>query len=111
MWWETLPAQIATWSAAVAGLLYLARKAWRALRFGKRLTIAVGRLIEIGDTTDWPNGAEGLPQAMNEIYRRQGETHDLVLATKARLEDYIVAHRADHGLMPVTDPIETPDGF
>ncbi len=98
MFWETVPAQIAAWSVAVAGFLYLAKTLWGGIRTGRRISHAVGRLIEIGDTTTWPNGAETIAQAMNEIYSRQGETHQLVEQTKSRLEDYIVAHYADHGL-------------
>ena len=101
MWWETLPGLIASWSVAVAGLIYLTTKAWGAARFGKRVTVAFGRLIELGTTEEWPNGATSLPQAMNEIYKRQGATHDL-------LESYIVAHRADHGLPPPDEITGTP---
>ncbi len=89
MWWESLPGLITIWSAAVAGLIYLTRQIWRASKFGRKVTIAMVRLINIG-TAEWPNGANSLPEAMNEIYVRQGQTHEL-------LESYIVAHRADHG--------------
>ncbi len=93
MFWETLPGLIAVWSAAVAGLIYLTRQIWKATKFGKKVAVALGRLIELGTTDHWPNGAKTLPEAMNEIYKRQGETKEL-------LESYIVAHRADHGLLP-----------
>ncbi len=89
MWWESVPGLIAIWSAAVAGVLYLIHQLWRATKFGRKVTVAVLRLIHIGTTTDWPNGAHSLPEAMNEIYLRQTETHHL-------LESYISAHRADH---------------
>lgn len=95
MWWETLPGLIAVWSAAVAGLIYLTRQIWKATRFGKKVAVAFGRLIELGTTEEWPNGATSLPQAMNEIYKKQDDTHRL-------LESYIVAHRADHGLLPAS---------
>ncbi len=101
MWWETLPGLIAVWSAAVAGLIYLSRQIWKATRFGRKVTVALGRLIELGTTEEWPNGATSLPQAMTEIYDRQGATHDL-------LESYIVAHRADHGLPPADEITGTP---
>ena len=108
MWWETIPGLITLWAgavaglaAAVAGLGYLGRQLWLATKVGKRVTGAVGRLIHIGTTDQWPNGAKSLPEAMSEIYDRQGQTHDL-------LQTYIVAHRADHGLEP---PAGTPQGF
>ncbi len=91
MWWESVPGLIIIWSTAVAGLIYLVRQLWRATKFGRKVTVAVGRLINISTTTDWPNGANSLPEAMNEIYLRQTETHQL-------LETYIVTHRADHEL-------------
>ncbi len=91
MWWETLPGLITLWAGAIAGLTYLTRQAWRATKFGKRVTEAVGRLIHLGTTDQWPNGAQSLPEAMSEIYDRQGQTHDL-------LQSYIVSHRADHEL-------------
>ncbi len=97
MWWESVPGLITLWATATAGVVYLIRQTWRVTKSGKRLAGAVGRLILIGTTDQWPNGAENLPAAMNEIYERQGKTHDL-------LESYIVAHRADHGLPP-------PDGI
>ncbi len=89
MWWEMLPVIIAAWAAAIAGLIYIARKVWSTARFGRRLTIAASRLIDIAETDLWPNGAASLPEAMTEIYDRQGRTHEL-------LESYIVAHRSDH---------------
>ncbi len=98
MWWETLPGFITLWAGAIAGLagaiaglVYLTRQAWRATKFGKRVTEAVVRLILLGTTDQWPNGAKSLPEAMSEIYDRQGQTHTL-------LESYIVSHRADHDL-------------
>ncbi len=91
MWWETLPGLITLWAGATAGVVYLTRQAWRATKFGKRVTEAVGRLIHLGTTDQWPNGAQSLPEAMSEIYDRQGQTHDL-------LQSYIVSHRADHDL-------------
>ncbi len=98
MWWETVPGLITLWTgavaglaAAVAGLGYLARQTWRATKSGKRLAGAVGRLILIGTTDQWPNGAKDLPAAMSEIYNKQEQTHDLLHA-------YITAHRADHDL-------------
>lgn len=82
MFWETLPGLLASWAAAVAGLLYLSRKLWHGLlhtsRGLRRLVTAVARLLEIGDKTQWPNGAESLPHAMREIYGRQSETHKLL---------------------------------
>ena len=101
MWWETIPGLITLWATATAGVVYLARQAWRATKSGRRVTAAVGRLIQIGTADQWPNGAQTLPEALDEIYKRQGQTHAL-------LESYIVAHRADHGLEP---PDGTPDGF
>ncbi len=91
MWWETVPGLITLWATATAGLLFLGGQAWRATKVGKRVAGAVGRLILIGTTDKWPNGAKNLPAAMNEIYKRQGKTHDL-------LEAYIHSHRADHDL-------------
>jgi hypothetical protein len=91
MWWETIPGLLVLWAAALSGLLYLASRLWRALRFTQQVSAAVGRLILIGTTDRWPNGAKDLPDAMNEIYIRQGQTHEL-------LESYIVAHRTDHQL-------------
>ncbi len=91
MWWETLPGFITLWAGALAGLVYLTRQAWRATKFGKKVTEAAVRLILLGTTDQWPNGAESLPEAMSEIYDRQGLTHTL-------LEAYIVSHRADHDL-------------
>lgn len=96
-----LPVIIAAWAAAIAGLIYIIKKVWGAARFGRRLTVAAGRLIDIAETDLWPNGAASLPEAMSEIYDRQGKTHEL-------LESYIVAHRVDHGLSP---PEGTPGGF
>ena len=93
MWWETVPGLITLWATATAGVVYLSRKAWHATKFGKKVMLAVSRLILIGTTDQWPNGAKSLPEAMHEIYNRQGQTHNL-------LESYIVAHRADHGLEP-----------
>ncbi len=101
MWWETVPGLITLWATATAGLVYLGRIAWRTTKFGKRVTAAVGRLILIGTTDKWPNGAKDLPAAMSEIYKKQGQTHDLLHA-------YIVVHRADHGFPP---PEGTPEGF
>ncbi len=101
MWWETIPGLITLWATATAGLIFLGRQVWRATKIGKQVTAAVGRLILIGTTNQWPNGAQSLPEAMHEIYDRQGQTHNL-------LESYIVAHRADHGFPP---PEGTPDGF
>ncbi len=97
MWWETVPGLITLWATATAGVVYLIRQGWRVTKSGRRLAGAVGRLILIGTTDQWPNGAKDLPAAMNEIYNRQTETHVL-------LESYIVAHRADHGL-------PSPDGI
>ncbi len=101
MWWETLPGLIATWTVATAGVVYLSTQIWKATRFGKKVAVAFGRLIQIGMTDKWPNGAKNLPDAMTEIYIKQGETKEL-------LQSYIVAHRADHGLLPVahSDPGE-----
>jgi hypothetical protein len=93
MWWETVPGLITLWATATAGVLYLIRQAWRATKLGKKLAGAVGRLMLIGTTDKWPNGAKDLPDAMHQIYVKQSQTHDL-------LESYIVAHRADHGLPP-----------
>ncbi|KKK62209.1 hypothetical protein LCGC14_3006640 [marine sediment metagenome] len=101
MWWETVPGLITLWATATAGVVYLVRQAWRATKFGRKVTGALRRLILIGTTDQWPNGAEDLPAAMNEIYIKQSKTHTL-------LESYIVAHRADHGFPP---PEGTPDGF
>ena len=101
MWWETLPGLFVAWSAAVAGLIYLTRQIWHATKFGKKVAVALGRLIELGTTEEWPNGATSLPQAMTEISDRQGETKDL-------LESYIVAHRADHGHLPPDEITGTP---
>lgn len=88
MFWETLPGVIASWAAAVAGLLYLAKKLWKALlrsrRGLQRFLTAVIKLLEIGDKQEWPNGAESLPHAMREIYKRQGQTHALI---KTHLEE------------------------
>jgi hypothetical protein len=71
------------------------------------VAVSVGRLIEIGDTTAWPNGSESLPQSITEIYDRIASADDRVKSTAdkidlttIRLESYIVAHRADHGLQP-----------
>ena len=89
MWWETVPGLITLWATATAGVVYLIRQAWRVTKSGQRLAGAVGRLILIGTTDQWPNGAENLPAAMSEIYNRQTETHHL-------LESYIVSHRTDH---------------
>lgn len=91
MWWETIPGLITLWATATAGVVYLTRQAWRATKLGRRVAGAVGRLILIGTTDRWPNGAKDLPTAMNEIYKKQSQTHDL-------LESYIVSHRADHEL-------------
>ncbi len=91
MWWETIPGLLVLWAAALSGLLYLVSRMWRALIYTRRLSAAVGRLILIGTTDQWPNGAEDLPAAMSEIYNRQGQTHEL-------LESYITAHRVDHEL-------------
>jgi len=91
MWWETIPGLITLWATATAATIYLFRQAWRITKSGKRLAGAVGRLILIGTTDKWPNGAKDLPAAMNEIYKKQSQTHIL-------LESYIVAHRADHEL-------------
>ncbi len=93
MWWETIPGLITLWATATAGVIYLVRQAWRVTKSGKRLAGAVGRLILIGTTDQWPNGAKDLPAAMNEIYKKQAETLDL-------LETYINEHRDDHGLPP-----------
>jgi hypothetical protein len=93
MWWETVPGLITLWATATAGVIYLIRVAWRVTKVGRRLAGAFGRLILIGTTDKWPNGAKNLPAAMSEIYKKQSKTHDL-------LESYIVAHRADHGLPP-----------
>ena len=101
MWWETVPGLITLWATATAGVVYLIRQTWRVTKLGRRLAGAVGRLMLIGTTDKWPNGAKNLPEAMSEIYARQTETHLL-------LESYIVAHRADHGFPP---PEGTPDGF
>ena len=84
MFWETVPGLVASWAAAVAASLYLASKLWHFLRVGRQVTTAVLRLTEIGARADWPNGSETLPEAINEIYNRQGETHDLV---KTHLEE------------------------
>jgi len=89
MFWDTIPGAIASWAAAVAGLIYLAQKTWRALQFGRRVTAGVARLIRIGTTSAWPNGSTDLPATLREIYDRQGATHSL-------LESYIVSHRTDH---------------
>ncbi len=91
MWWETVPGLITLWATATAGVISLTRQAWRVTKSGQRLAGAVGRLILIGTTDKWPNGAKDLPAAMNEIYIKQSQTHVL-------LESYIVAHRADHEL-------------
>lgn len=119
--WETLPGIIASWAAAIAGLGYLVKVAWRGWKRTRKISIAVGRLLEIGDAESWPNGSKTLPQTIRtvysrqeEIYKRQAETYDLVHATKNRVEDYIVAHRADHGLLPpehYNDAEGTPNGF
>jgi hypothetical protein len=93
MWWETVPGLITLWATATAASLYLIRVAWRATKVGRRLAGAVGRLILIGTTDKWPNGAKDLPTAMSEIYKKQSQTHTL-------LELYILSHRADHGLPP-----------
>ncbi len=91
MWWETIPGLITLWATATAGTFYLIRMSWRVTKSGQKLAGAVGRLMLIGTTDQWPNGAENLPAAMSEIYDRQTETHRL-------LESYIVSHRADHDL-------------
>ncbi len=93
MWWETVPGLITLWATATAGVVYLVRQTWRVTKSGRKLAGAVGRLILIGTTDQWPNGAKDLPAAMNEIYKKQNQTHVL-------LESYITAHRADHGLPP-----------
>jgi hypothetical protein len=87
--WDTLAGQIAAWSAAVAGaaaavrgLLYLARATWegakRTQAWARRAVLVVNRLLELGDEASWPNGAHTLPEALSEVYDRQGATHALV---------------------------------
>lgn len=92
MFWETLPGLIASWSAAIAGLIYLISKIGRAWSFTRRLAAGVARLIELGTTDAWPNGSNTLPESITEIYKRQGTTHELI-------EAYIVTHRQDHELL------------
>ena len=87
--WETMPGLVASYAAAVAGLIYITSKIWRAAQVGRRVARSVGRLIAIGDTAAWPNGSDNLPEALNEIY-------NLVQSATSRLEDYVVAHRSDH---------------
>jgi hypothetical protein len=89
MFWDTIPGAIASWAAAIAGLIYLSKRAWGALQFGRSVTAGVVRLIQIGTTSAWPNGSTDLASSLVEIYNRQGATHDL-------LENYIVTHRSDH---------------
>ena len=52
MWWETLPGLIASWAAAIVALIYLTRQIWKATKFGKKVAIALGRLIELGTTEE-----------------------------------------------------------
>jgi len=102
MWWETIPGLITLWATATAGVIYLIRQAWRITALGKRLAGAVGRLVLIGTTDQWPNGAENLPAAMNEVYIRQSQIVLAQTETHHLLESYIVSHRADHELTEPT---------
>lgn len=105
MFWETIPGQIATYAAAVVGIGVIARAVWKSLRVGRRVTKAIVNLAEIGDVDSWPNGSADLPSSISAIYGQQTETNRLIASqndkldkTAGRLDSYIVAHRADHGL-------------
>ena len=108
MWWETIPGAVATVAAGLAGLIYLIKKFFDTAEWLRRLGTS---MIDLASTDAWPNGSGSLPESLNEMYRRQGETHDavkenskIILATRDRLESYIVAHRADHGVAPGDEP-------
>lgn len=103
MFWETLPGAIASWAAALAALGFIANRVISAWKTTQRIVLLVSRLTEIASPDEWPNGSRNLPQSITEIYRRQGDTHDLVKQTTHELKAYIVAHRADHGLPPPDD--------
>jgi len=96
MWWETVPGLITLWATATAGVVYLIRAAWRVTKSGQKLAGAVGRLMLIGTTDQWPNGAKDLPAAMSEVYKRQSQIVVAQTETHHLLESYIVSHRTDH---------------
>lgn len=107
MWWEVWPPIVASWGAAVVAVGFIAKKLWQFSKWGRRATAALLRLAEIGDAEAWPNGSTSLPAAMTEIYDRQSTTNNLIQEnsiklgqTAERLDAYIVAHRADHGISP-----------
>jgi hypothetical protein len=102
-----MPATIAAWAgavaavaAALAGIIYLTRKTWASLMFTARVTRAILRLADIGDTHRWPNGSSDLPSAMSAVYEEAKAAKDAAHEARHHLEAYIVAHRADHGLEP-----------
>ena len=102
-WWHTVPGQILTWSAAVAGLaagvkglLYLAQQGRLGGRRLRDLAASLHRLLEIGTTDRWPNGSTSLPDAIGEIYRRQDDAAHRQEETHNLLKSYIEQHRAEH---------------
>lgn len=98
-WWELVPVQITLWATALAALIYLIRKLFGGAEFLRRLGLA---MLEMGVREEWPNGATTIGTSLTEIYRRQGETHELVQDVQKELthhirefEEHVSMHR--HG--------------
>ena len=90
-WWETVPAQIVLWGTAVIILLSVLKRLFGGAEFTRRLFLA---FLSLGETKQWPNGSTDLPSSLNEIYRRQDETYQLL----SELRDDFRSHALDHDL-------------
>lgn len=98
MWWETLPARLTMWAAAIAACLYLLKMLFGGAEFMRRLLLA---FVILGETTRWPNGSTDLLSSLNSIYSKQAEMAAAqttllaeVKALSQALEDHqLVGHR------------------
>lgn len=87
MWWETLPAQITMWGAALAAVLYLLKMLFGGAEFVRRLLLA---MITLGETSEWPNGSKDLLSSLNSIYNKQAELGN-AQATMAAAQSTLLA--------------------
>lgn len=104
-------------AAGVAGATYLTRRGVRGFRLLQRAGAHIARLAAIGSAAVWPNGSTDLPSSMQELYRRQAETHTmlkrLIRALGYDPEEFIADVEIDQvrGTDRWDPPQGTPDGF
>lgn len=111
---DTAGGRIAGIAAGVAGLLYLARVAWRALKGGKRAVTTVHKLGEalLGDPE---TGKPGMPERLDRIEAELhpnggGSLRDAVNRTEnelAELRAQFTAHLAEHAKAPMVFNVGT----